>query len=92
MVVHGLAGGLRPPGPPVSAQHWVDFWNSQKCALWTFSHDTMNHTVALHLAASTLWTTGSLSVKNDLGASHLFLFGCLFCFYLVVLGFFLAQL
>ena len=35
MVVQGLAGGLRPPGPPpgglrppgppVSAQHWVDF-------------------------------------------------------------------
>ena len=25
MVVQGLAGGLRPPGPPVSAQHWVEF-------------------------------------------------------------------
>ena len=24
MVVQGLAGGLRPPGPPVSAQHWVE--------------------------------------------------------------------
>ena len=25
MVVQGLAGGLRLPGPPVSAQHWVEF-------------------------------------------------------------------